>query len=157
MEELALLHAKVIHFPIAFLMLYILFEFIGATFKREFFSKTAHLLLLLGVVAALVAVFTGGQAEALAKKWEAAGAAIPLNAIGEHEQYATATLWYFAALLVVRSYLVVKKKFIGFFKYGVLIFALVGGYLLYQTGEYGGKLVYKYGLGTEIKKTEIED
>ncbi len=154
MEELALLHAKVIHFPIAFLMLYILFEFIGVTFKREFFSKAAHLHLFLGVVAALAAVFTGSQAEALAQKWEAAGATIPFNAIGAHEQYATITLWYFSLLLVGRSFLVFKKKFNGFLKYGILIFAFIGGYLLYQTGEHGGKLVYKYGLGTELKKNK---
>ncbi|MBZ0199707.1 MAG: hypothetical protein K8H86_07565, partial [Ignavibacteriaceae bacterium] len=148
MEVLASLHAKIIHFPIAFLMLYILLEFLGVTFKRDFFSKAAHLLLLLAVITALFAVFTGSQAKALAQKWGAGGAVIPLNAIGEHEQYATIILWYFAVLLVVRSYLVFKKKFSGVFKYGVLILAFIGGYLLYETSEYGGKLVYKYGLGT---------
>jgi uncharacterized membrane protein len=157
MEDLALLHVKVIHFPIAFLVLYILLESIGVIFKREFFLKTAHLLLFLGVIAALAAVFTGSNAEALAHSWEEKGAIIPFNAIGEHENYANITVWYFSVLLVIRTFLVFKKKFSGYFMYAVLILAFGGGYFLYETGEHGGKLVYKHGLGTDLKKMEIEE
>lgn len=157
MEDLALLHVKVIHFSIAFLILYILLESIGVIFKREFFLKTAHLLLFLGVIAALVAVFTGSNAEALAHEWEKRGAIIPFNAISEHENYATITVWYFSVLLVIRTYLTFKKKFTEYCKYAVLILAFIGGYFLYETGEHGGELVYKHGLGTDLKKMEIEE
>ncbi|MHB9014432.1 MAG: DUF2231 domain-containing protein, partial [Ignavibacteriaceae bacterium] len=63
MEFLAQLHPKIVHFPIALLSTYVLLEIIGVVFKRDFFSKAAHLILLLGVLGALAAVFTGNQAE----------------------------------------------------------------------------------------------
>jgi uncharacterized membrane protein len=53
--------------------------------------------------------------------------------------------------------LVLKKKFTGYIKYIVVLIALVGCYFVYQTGEHGGKLVYKYGLGTDLKKMEIQE
>lgn len=157
MEFLAGLHPKIIHFPVAFLIIYVLFEITGIIFKKEFFTKAAYLFLFLGVLSLVAAVLTGNQAEAIANQWEEKGAVIPFKAIGEHEQYATNTLWYFTALLVLRTFLVLKKKFKGLFQYLIIALALVGAFLIYETAEHGGKLVYKYGLGTELKKMEIEE
>ncbi len=157
MEFLAGLHPKIIHFPIVLFITYTLFEFLGAITKKEFFSKSAHLLLFLGVLGAIAAVLTGNQAEAVANSWEKQGAIIQFHAIGEHEDYANITLWFFAALLVLRTIVVLKKKFTGYVKYIFVAAAIVGCYFVYETGEHGGKLVYKYGLGTELKKMEIQE
>ena len=62
MDLLSQLHPKVVHFPIAFFLVYLLLEIIGAVFKKEFFSKAAHLFLFFGVLGALVSVLTGDQA-----------------------------------------------------------------------------------------------
>lgn len=156
MEFLAALHPKIIHFPIVLFIIYTLFEIIGAFSKKEFFSKAAHLILFLGVLGAVAAVLTGNQAAALMSQWENQGAIIQLHAIGEHEELANTTLWIFVGILVFRTILVLKKKFTGYSKYIFVIFALAGCYFVYQTGEHGGKLVYKYGLGTDLKKMEIE-
>ena len=156
MEFLASLHPKLVHFPIALLLTYTLFEIIGAFSKKDFFSKAAHILLFLGVLGAVAAVLTGNQAVNLANSWEKQGAIIQFHAIGEHENLANITLWFFAALLVIRTVLVLKKKFTGYIKFIIVLIALVGCYFVYQTGEHGGKLVYKYGLGTDLKKMEIQ-
>jgi uncharacterized membrane protein len=156
MEFLASLHPLIIHFPIALFIIYTLFEIIGAFSKNEFFSKVAHIILFLGVLGAIAAVLTGNQAESLMSQWENQGAIIQLHAIGEHEELANTTLWVFVGILVLRTVLVLKKKFTGYIKYIFVVLALVGCYFLYETGEHGGKLVYKYGLGTDLKKMEIQ-
>lgn len=156
MEFLAGLHAKVIHFPIVLFIIYTLFEITGAFSKKDFFSKAAHIILFLGVLGAIAAVLTGNQAAALMSKWENQGAIIQLHAIGEHEDLANTTLWIFTGILVLRTFLTIKKKFTGYIKYIFVVLALIGCYFVYQTGEHGGKLVYKYGLGTDLKKMEIE-
>ena len=157
MEFLAGLHPKIVHFPIVLFLVYLILEIISAITKKEVFSKAAHITLFLGVITALLAVLTGHQAEEIASKWDDAGATIPFKAIGEHKEFADLTLWYFAALLVLRTILVLKKKFTQTFKYIFIVFALVGSYFVYQVGEHGGKLVYKYGVGTDLKKSEIKN
>lgn len=156
MEFLAQLHPKIIHFPVAFLLIYVLLEITGVLSKKEYFQKTAYLFLFIGVLSAVAAVITGNQAAGIASEWEAKGAIIPFGLISDHEEYATLTLWYFTGLLVLRTVLVLKKKFTGIFQYLFILFAVVGGYLIYQTADYGGKLVFGHGVGTEIKKEEIK-
>lgn len=157
MEFLAEFHPRVVHFPIAFLLGYVLCEIIGAISKKDFFSKAAHLLLFFGVLGALAAVITGNQAEEVAEKWEEQGAIIPFGALNDHIYYATITLWYFTSLLVIRTFLVVKKKFTRVFSYIFVVLAIVGSYFIYEAGDHGGQLVFKHGLGTDLKKEEIEE
>jgi uncharacterized membrane protein len=156
MEYLAQLHPKLIHFPIAFLLIYILLEITGVLTNKEFFQKTAHLFLLLGVLGAIGAVITGNQAADIASKWEDKGATIPFGLISDHEEFATITLWYFTGLLVLRTFFVLKKKFRGINQYLFILLAIIGGYIVYQTADLGGKLVYNNGVGTELKKEEIK-
>ncbi len=153
MEFLAEFHPKVVHFPIALLLTYILFEGLGAITKKEFLLKGAHLLLLLGVVAAFVAIQTGERAEMAFDYWNKEASAL----MEEHEMYANITIWYFTALLVLRTFLVFKKKFTDVFKYSFVVLALIGGYFVYQTGDHGGRMVFEHGIGTEYKKNVMED
>ena len=146
MEFLAGLHPKVVHFPIALLLTYALCEMIGVIFKKDFFSKTAHLLLLLGVIGALFAVLTGNQAFSEFHNWTIPGKEL----FDHHQTFANLSVWYFSILLVFKTYIVFKKKSSGSLKYLLLLFALLGCYLIYQTAEYGGDLVKKFGIGTEV-------
>ena len=41
MEFLAQLHPKIIHFPIAFLLIYVLLEITGVITKKDFYLKAA--------------------------------------------------------------------------------------------------------------------
>ena len=156
MEFLSQLHPQIVHFPIAFLVIYALLEITGIISKKEFFQKAAYLFLFLGVLSAVAAVITGNQAAEIASNWKGKGAEIPTGLISEHEEYATITLWYFTGLLVLRTYLFVKKKFGGIVKYLFILLTVIGLYFIYQTGYHGGKLVYDHGVGTELKKDEIK-
>jgi uncharacterized membrane protein len=156
MEFLAQLHPQLVHFPIAFMAIYALLEITGILSGKEFFQKTAYLFLFLGVLTAIAAVISGNQAAEIASKWKDKGAVIPTKLISEHEEYATITLWYFTGLLVLRTFLFLKKKFTGAAKYFFILLAGLGLYFIYQTGDHGGKLVYGHGVGTELKKDEIK-
>ena len=154
MEFLAELHPKVVHFPIALLLTYVALELIGIVFKKEFYQKAAHLLLFLGVIGALFAVLTGNQAHSAYKYWSESSSEL----FNEHQTFANLTVWYFTGMLVFRTYLVVKKKFLSFYKYIILALALIGCYLIYQTAEDGGDLIKKFGVGTEhFNPTELND
>jgi|NGEPerStandDraft_6_1074524.scaffolds.fasta_scaffold196707_2 uncharacterized membrane protein len=155
MEFLAQFHPKIIHFPIAFLLVYLLLELLGAIFKKNFFSKAAHLFLLFGVLGALAAVITGNQAENAFEDWNKTTSAI----LETHSTYANITLWYFTALLVIRTFLVLRKKFSNLFKYLFCLLGIIGTYFIYQTGEHGGEMVFQHGVGTQyhIKADEIRD
>ncbi|MCZ7603556.1 MAG: hypothetical protein QY331_04175 [Melioribacteraceae bacterium] len=149
MEFLAELHPQIIHFPIAILILYSVLEIVGILSKNIFLQKTSFLLLAIGVVSAVGAVLTGNQAAEFAKL----NSDLPIaTLINDHETYATITLWYYFVILILRTYLILKKKFEGILKFVFIPLVLIGSYLIYETGEHGGKLVYNYGIGTSINK-----
>jgi len=152
MDFLSTLHPKIIHFPIAFLLGYFLFELLGVIFKKEFLSKSAHLLLFLGVLGALAAVLSGHEAEEAFEYWNKKSGAL----MEEHEMYANITLWYFTALLLLRTLVAFHKKFVGIVQYVILVLALVGVYFVFQTGDHGGKMVYDHGVGTQYKIKQME-
>ena len=153
MEFLAQFHPKVVHFPIALLCCYVLLEVLTAIFKKDFLVKSALLILFLGVLGALAAVLTGHQAEDAFDYWNKHASAL----MDEHEMYANITIWYFSALLVVRTFLVFKKKFTNVFKYIFVVLAIVGFYFVYQTGDRGGRMVFEDGIGTQYKVKVMED
>lgn len=149
MEFLAELHPKVIHFPIAFFILYFLFETAGIMLNKDYLNKSAFIVLALGVFFSVIAVLTGNQAHEMVKQVQI-DAALYNEFIDQHELFSTITLWFFLALLMARTYLTVKKKFAGKVRYAFIILGLVGSVLIYITGMYGGELVFKYGIGTKL-------
>ena len=155
MDFLSHLHPEVVHFPIAFFLAYALLEITGIIFKKEFLSKTAHLFLFFGVLGAVAAVLSGNSAIDAAKQLSKKGVKIAFGAIEDHEDFANFTMWFFTGLLVFRTFIVLKKKFSGKLKFLFILLALVGCFLVYRTGELGGKLVYVHGIGTELIKGEI--
>ena len=152
MEFLGQLHPLVIHFPIVLFLLYALLEIVGVVFNKEEIQRGAFAILILGVIGALAAVLTGHQAEELAEKTISSAFRFPDEVLEEHEWFANLTIWYFFFVLILRTYLVVKKKFVGRIRYIFIIFALVGAFLVWSTAGEGGELVYKHGVGTELIK-----
>ena len=136
MEFLASIHPKIVHFPIAFLMLYPLMESIYLITGKDFFSKAAMLFLLIGVIGSFFAVLSGNQAFEFVRNWTDEGKEI----FNEHQTFANLTVWYFSALLVLRYFLFIKKKLNRTIISIIFILSLFGGYFVYQAGNYGGKL-----------------
>jgi uncharacterized membrane protein len=143
---LADIHPRVVHFPIALLATYSILEIVGVLFKKEFISKSALLILCIGVVTSLLAVLTGNQAASDFTFWTEESSTV----LNDHHTFATFLLWFSAIVCGLRIYFTVTKKFSGKIKYIFLILSLVILYLIYQTGSYGGDLVKRFGIGTEM-------
>ena len=143
---LADIHPRVVHFPIALLATYSVLEIVGILFKKEFISKSALLILCVGVATSLLAVLTGNQAANNFTFWTDESSVL----LNDHQTFATFLLWFSAIVCGMRIYFIVKKKISGKIKYLFLILSLVILYLVYQTGTYGGDLVKRFGIGTEM-------
>ena len=143
---LAELHPKIVHFPVALLSTYGLLETAGILLKREFISRCALLLLCLGVIASVFAVLSGNEAFSSFQFWTDES----IELLNEHQNYASFLLWFSSAGCAARIFLTLKKKFVGYKKYVFIIFSIIILFLVYKTGEHGGKLVTKFGIGTEI-------
>jgi len=157
MDFLSTLHPKIIHFPIALFVVYALLELIGVVAKKNDFSKAAYILLLIGMLGAFAAVLTGHQAEDAWKSWTAGSHGL----LEEHETFATFSLWYYFLVVILRTAFViqveVKKKYSDSamkIKTGFVLLALLGCFLIYKTGEYGGKMVYGHGVGVSTQHSQ---
>ena len=151
MEQLAQLHPVIVHFPIAFLTFYVIVEVVNSFLKKEKIQFLASVLILAGVLTGVGAVLTGNQAEhAVEDILKLENMHDAHEQIEEHESSATILLWYFAILMVVRFLFINKKSLKGINKIIITVLAIGGLYFIFITGNYGGKLVYKYGVGTEI-------
>ena len=155
MEFLASYHPQLVHFPIALFIVYAFLETVGLLFKKEAFTKAAFIILILGVLGALAAVLTGNQAEEAWQYWNT----VSKDLLEEHETYATITLWYFVGVLILRTLFVInveiKNKFVAYaakMKIGFVLLAIAGCFFVYETGQHGGKMVYKHGVGVSIEK-----
>lgn len=91
------LHAMIVHFPIALLLVGILSEIIGFVTKKKFFDQAGFYLLILAAGGATVAYLTGDQAGD-GMEGGSLKAAMDL-----HEQTAIFTLWLTIAAAITRS------------------------------------------------------
>ena len=134
------IHPIVVHFPIALLCASVAFDTLASRWPTGGLRETSLYTLLAGVMAAGLAVVTGGMEEDLAKR---AGA--PESVLELHESLGTVTLVVFVVLLGLRL-----AMQLGWFKeVRVLSLGLgaIGIVILGLTGYWGGELVYSYGTG----------
>lgn len=151
MEFLASIHPMVVHFPIVLLMLYSLFEVINVVAEMKFLV-TAHVVLLFGVITGVFAVLSGNMAADFYFKLTENNSDVIKAVIENHEMFASILLWYFLFLLVARTYYVLNKKLTKKIMVILAVLSLVGLVIIYYTGFYGGELVFKYGIGTDLIK-----
>jgi uncharacterized membrane protein len=119
--------------------------------KKKDLEKFILSLLIIGVIGGIVSVLTGNQAfQYLSESSSITQYHIYL--IEKHEYFASVTMWYFLAVLVLKIYFILKKKNDTRLHYIFIIFAIGGSVFLYKTAEWGGRLVYKFGIGTELLK-----
>ena len=138
------LHAIIIHFPIALLIVGFVSELVGVINNKTFFKNTAFYLLLLGSLGVITAYFSGSFA---VEGIEEGPLKLPIQL---HEQAALITLWL---AIITALYRVVIFYFnynsalltgIGIILFTTLVLAVV------RTGYLGGQLVYSHGAGVEL-------
>lgn len=137
-------HPLIVHFPIALLLTSILADLLGLLRPGSVFKEIAFFLLILGAVGAIAAGVSGDRASETVAPLPALR-----EAVEQHEDFGTGTIWLFLALLLARLYLVTKGRFVSIFRTTYLLISLIAGGLLMATGYSGGRLVYEYGAGVK--------
>ncbi len=151
MKFLEDIHPLTVHFPIAFLTLYCLTEIVSQFFRKDELKKLSLFFLVIGVLSATVSVLTGNMEFQTLTQNNSISQSL-INEIGNHEYFATLTLWYFFFLLILKTYIILKKKNQSKLNYLFVIFAALGFYLIFTTSKIGGRLVYEFGIGTNLLK-----
>lgn len=139
------IHPLIIHFPIALLALAVGLTVLDLFYSQKWLQNATLGLYVLGSVSALAAYFSGRDA----------ADSIGLNlkaevAIGTHSDWGLYTLLYFGLLTL--TYFVVKfilKQNTMTIRVLLATMAMAGFFILAQTAEYGGRLVFEYGLGVK--------
>lgn len=138
------IHAMVIHFPIALILVGFLSEIIALIIKKQFFADAAFYLLLLGAIGAIAAYISGsyagdGMTDGILQK--------PMEL---HEEAATITLWLAIITALYRVALYYFKYDKTWAKWvGLLLFVALVGFVG-RTGYLGGQLVFQHGAGIEL-------
>ena len=136
------IHPIVVHFPIALLCASVVFDALSLRWPTGGLRETSLYTLLAGVMAAGVAVVTGGMEEDLAKR---AGA--PESVLELHESLGQVTLVIFVVLLGLR--LAMQLGWLKEIRALSLGLGAIGIVILSLAGYWGGDLVYTYGIGVK--------
>ncbi|WP_422008012.1 DUF2231 domain-containing protein [Roseivirga pacifica] len=139
------IHPMIIHFPIVLWLVAVFFDLFFLIKPNEWLRKTTMIMYVLGALAAFAAYLSGDQAIDMVS--------VPMQgevSAGKHSDWGHYTLYYFATYAAIRILLFWKnwdKK-----KWVVILMFLLGATgvgLVAKTADMGGKLVYKYGVGTK--------
>ncbi len=142
------IHPMLVHFPIALLITAVFLDFLYLVWKKDWLRNSVMTLFIFAALASFVTYLSGRQA--------VDSVSVPMNAeltASYHADWALYTLLYFSLYTAVRTFLFWKKLDIKRF-IAILLFlaGLAGSGLLAKTADLGGKLVYKYGVGTKKVK-----
>ena len=159
MPDIGVLHPQVIHFVIALLIIGVLARVVSLTplgRRFAFVGAMAATLVLLGTVASVAAVKSGLDAHGLAER-------VPgvRDAVTEHEEYGekTRNIFLVVSLLEIGILTFAARKprvSQGLRRLSALV-GLGGLFLLYETAEHGGDLVYKYAGGVGVRSGDSAD
>lgn len=141
------LHPMVVHFPIAFILGAIGADLLSLLIRQWDWLRPATVALyLVGGASAVFTYFTG--------TWAADSVSVAAEAqsvLTEHSNLGWWTMWFFGIYALVRLGAALWSKTRGKIAVqGVLfVVALGGSYLLYETGDHGAEMVYRYGVGVQ--------
>jgi uncharacterized membrane protein len=142
-----LLHPGVDHFLIALPVVILLLELMNLIMKKKAVSGVSFFLIVLTVIVSVGAYFTGlvDGKEAGTALSEAAKAAL-----AEHKLLGTYLMLASGVVLLFKLLSMITGKRIIRVLYILILIAFVAG--IFEQGEEGGELVYKYGMNVEQVK-----
>lgn len=139
-----LLHPQVDHFIIALPVVILLLELMNLIMKKKAVSGVSFFLIVLTVIASVGAYFTGlvDGKEAYPALSEAAKAALSEHKLlGTYLMLASGIVLFFKLLAMITGKRIIRVLYI------LILIAFVAG--IFEQGEEGGELVYKYGMNVE--------
>ncbi|MFC2073363.1 DUF2231 domain-containing protein [Campylobacterota bacterium] len=143
-----LLHPVVDHFIIAIPVVILLLELMNLIMKKKAVGGVSFFLIVLTVIASVGAYFTGlvDGKEAYPALSEAAKAALSEHKLlGTYLMLTSSVVLLFKLLSMITGNAIIRGLYI------LILIAFVAG--IFEQGEEGGELVYKYGMNVEQVKT----
>ncbi|MTI88492.1 MAG: hypothetical protein FH748_11035 [Balneolaceae bacterium] len=139
------IHPMLVHFPIALLISAVVTNLISFFVPEKWWDETKNSILYIAGALSAIAVYYSGKAAAdsIFLPTEAQGI------LSEHADFAFWTIWFFvlyAALRIAFHWFKLMDK--QSFKIVAFITVLPGLFLLFETAEHGGEMVFGYGAGT---------
>jgi uncharacterized membrane protein len=146
-------HPLVVHFPIVLLMVATVFKLIFVFNKREVWDYAGSYLLYTGVIAAWIAVYTGGLADAVVVR-----KLCDHIVLENHENLA----YILSILFTVASALDIFWRFLPKFKIMIIQLIIVvimisGTAVLNYAGHLGASLVYQQAAGVYVPSENCEE
>lgn len=142
-----LLHPSVAHFIVAIPVVILLLELMNLIMKKKAVGGVSFFLIVLTVIASVGAYFTGlvDGKEAYPALNEAAKAALSDHKLlGTYLMLASSVVLLFKLLSMITGNTIIRGLYI------LILIAFVAG--IFEQGEEGGELVYKYGMNVEQVK-----
>lgn len=145
-------HPMIVHFPIAFVIGAIGADLLSLLVRRwDWLRPTTVALYLVAGASAVLTYFTG--------TWAADAVSVPAEAqsvLTEHSNLGWWTMWFFGLYALVRlgTHHWPTTRHRRDLQALLLLVALGGGYLLYETGDHGAEMVFRYGVGVQRAETE---
>jgi uncharacterized membrane protein len=145
------IHPILVHFPIALLVVAVIMDAAALFLKERSVAYSAAVILFVaGALGALAAFFTGRDAGD-----NVSIPALAQTTLTDHADWALLTVWFFGLFAIIRlglSWYERKNDVILGRKIDIVIFILgaAGLFLLVQTGDNGAKMVFQYGVGTQL-------
>jgi uncharacterized membrane protein len=138
------LHAMIVHFPVALVLVAFVSELIGYILKKPFYLQASFYILVLAGLGAIVAYITGNAAG------DGMDGGSLQKALESHEGSATFTLWLTIAAAGAKIVIYFVKNEMRWLKIlaFILLFAAAGS--VARTGYLGGQLVFKHAAGVEL-------
>lgn len=160
MPDMAVFHPQIVHFVIALLFVGVIARVVsvlplGELGKRlGFASPMATLLIVIGTIASVAAVKSGDDAHGPAERVPGAR-----DAVIEHEEWGERARNAFLAIAALEliALALTTKPAAKWLKIGSAVAGLGGLFVLYETGEHGGDLVYNYAGGVGIRSGDSTD
>lgn len=143
-------HPILVHFPIALLVIAVMFDGVGLIWRKQTGIRTAAVsLFTLGAIAALAAFLTGRAAAD-----EILLPAAAQTTLTDHADWATLTVWFYGLYALVRLGVLwfdhKGRSWAQGWAHGlVFLLGVAGLFLLVQTGDRGAQMVFQYGVGVQ--------
>ena len=152
MPNIAAFHPQIVHFVVALLIVGVVMRVVSLTGRLRWTIPAAFALILIGTVAAWLAVKSGLDAHGPVERIPGAR-----GAVMEHEEHGILARNVFFAVAALELIAFAMSRSERFVRYALWVFGasalvgLFGVFQLYEAAEHGGELVYSYGGGPGLR------
>lgn len=152
MPNIGFMHPYVVHIVVGFVIAGCVLRIISLAGKWSWMNQAAATALILGAVASVVAWHSGIDAHGPAERVPGAR-----NAVVEHEEWGERTRNIFLLIAAVEVAGLAMASRRRYFHLASAALGVAGLFVIYETAEHGGDLVYSYAGGVGLRTGEPDD